>query len=83
MTEQGAIITLARYTARKRIKEDWLAQGAKLSEITAADVVWWAEALIAEHPEMLDQAKEMIRQSPERSPGARRPELRRLIKYHK
>jgi hypothetical protein len=43
MTEQGAIITLARYRAKQRIKEDWLAPGRTLSEITAADVVWWAE----------------------------------------
>jgi hypothetical protein len=41
MTEQGAIISLARYTARKRIKEDWLAQGRKLSAlpVSHADLV--------------------------------------------
>jgi hypothetical protein len=64
MTEQGAFITLARYRAKQRIKEDWLAPGKKLSEITAADVVWWAEAWLGAHPEMLDEAREMIRQSP-------------------
>jgi hypothetical protein len=71
MTEQGAIITLARFIARKRIKERWLACGRRMAEISFKDVVERADELIAAQPEILDEAAEMIRQS---------PALQRLIK---
>jgi hypothetical protein len=65
MTEQGAIITLARYRARQAVKQQLWDRGIKLSSVTARDVVEAAEVYIAAHPELLAEAAEMIRQSPE------------------
>jgi hypothetical protein len=68
------ITVLARQKASKLFKERWLASGRKLRELTAADVREGGEAYLAEHPELFQQAIEMIERS---------PELRKLCKYHK
>jgi hypothetical protein len=64
MTEQGAIITLARYRARQLVRQRLLDQGRKLSSAAPRDVVEAADDLLAQQPEIFDEAREMIRQSP-------------------
>jgi hypothetical protein len=64
MTMNGAIITLARYRAKQLVKQRLWDRGIKLSTVTFRDVIEAAEVYIAEHPEILDEAREMIRQSP-------------------
>jgi hypothetical protein len=71
MTEQGAIITLARYRARQLVKQRLLDQGRKLSSVAPRDIVEAADAMLAAQPQLFDEAREMIRQS---------PALQRLIK---
>ena len=74
MTEQGAIITLARYRAKQLVKQRLLDRGIKLQSVAPRDVTEAADDLLAHQPELFDEAKEMIRQS---------PRLQKLIKYHK
>jgi hypothetical protein len=65
MSEHGVALTLARYRAKQIVKERWRALGHRLTEVEARDVIEWAEALIAAQPELLEQALEEVRQSPE------------------
>ena len=78
MTEHGAIITLARYRARQRVKQRLCDNGVKLQSVEPRDVVEWAEALLAAQPELLEQAKEMIRQSPALQRLIKRPRCAKL-----
>jgi hypothetical protein len=71
MTEHGAIITLARYRARQLVRQRLLDQGRKLQSVSPRDVTEAADDLLAQQPQLFDEAREMIRQS---------PALQRLIK---
>jgi hypothetical protein len=65
MIEHGVALTLARYRAKQIVKERWRAQGHRLTEVEPRDVIEWAETLIVDQPELLEQALEEVRQSPE------------------
>ena len=65
MTEQGVIITLARYRARQAVKQQLWDRGIKLSSVTARDVVEAAEVYIEQHPELLADAAETVRNNPQ------------------
>jgi hypothetical protein len=60
----GAIWTLARYRARQLVKQRLSDQGIRLSEVEPREIVEAADAMIAQRPELLIEAVEMIWSSP-------------------
>lgn len=64
-------MSLARWRAKQIVKANWLAQGHSLREVRLRDVVGWVEDYIAAHPELLADAVEEVR---------RTPELQRLVR---
>jgi hypothetical protein len=65
MSEYGVALTLARYRAKQIVKERWRALGHRLTDAEPRDVIEAADAWIADQPELLEQALEEVRQSPE------------------
>jgi hypothetical protein len=65
ISEYRVGLTLARYRAKQIVKGDWLRKGHKLAEVSAADVVGWAEDYITAHPELLAEAVESVRTVPQ------------------
>jgi hypothetical protein len=65
MSEYGVAMTLARYRARKAVKQRLWDRGIKLSTVTPKDITEWADAMIEEQPELLEQARETVRTDPE------------------
>jgi hypothetical protein len=63
--EQGVALTMARYQARKAVKQRLWDRGVKLSIVSAKDITEWADAMIEENPQMLVEALATVRQSPE------------------
>ena len=57
----GAVMTLARYQARRTIKRELLAQGLKLSHIEPRDITIAANQYIEDHPEIIALAAETYR----------------------
>jgi hypothetical protein len=53
MSEYGVAMTLARYRARKAVKQQLWDRGIKLSSVTPRDVTEWADAMIADQPQLL------------------------------
>ena len=49
----GAVMTLARWHARKAIKRQLYAQGFKLSHIEASEITRAANQYIDDHPEII------------------------------
>ena len=76
----GVVMCLARFHAKRLIKQDWLDQGRKLSEISARDLTSFANSYLAGNPELIEQAAETVRSSPRLRTLAERAErnLRRL-----
>jgi hypothetical protein len=76
----GVVMCLARLAAKNLVKQDWLDQGNKLSEIEARDLTSFANAYLAGNPELINQAAETVRSSPRLRTLAERAErnLRRL-----
>jgi hypothetical protein len=50
MTEHGVALTLARYTARKAVKQRLWDRGIKLQSVSARDVILAAEATSSSTP---------------------------------
>ena len=73
-------MTFARFTAKNIVKQDWLDQGNKLSEISNRDLTSYANAFLAGNPQLIEQAAETVRSSPKLRTLAERAErnLRRL-----
>jgi hypothetical protein len=69
--EAGVAKTFARYRAKQIVKQRLADRGVRLAEVTARDVTEWAEALLAEQPELIAEAVETVRQ---------RPELQKLVR---
>jgi hypothetical protein len=65
MSEYGVALTLARYRAKQLVRQQLWDRGIKLQSVTARDVIGSAEDYIAEHPELLAEAVETVRSSPE------------------
>jgi len=57
-------MTLARHKACTAFKAQWLAQGRRLSELTAGGVRVAAEEYLNKHPELFEQAAESVRNNP-------------------
>jgi hypothetical protein len=60
----GHIMTLARFEARKAVKEIFRRQGLKVAHIKSNEITKAANAYLLEHPELIDQAAERFRSDP-------------------
>jgi hypothetical protein len=49
----GAIMTLARYSARQAVKRELYAQGIKLAHVEACEITIAANKYIDDHPEII------------------------------
>ena len=63
MTEQAIILTEARRLAKREVKEGWKRQRIKLSHFKPAELRRAAETYLAEHPELLAEAKACLLKS--------------------
>jgi hypothetical protein len=54
----GAIMTLARYSARQAVKRELYAQGIKLAHVEASEITRAANRYVDEHPEIIAFATE-------------------------
>ena len=61
MNTIAAINVIARYEARDAIKAALRAEGHRLSEYAAHDITVLAQAYLSEHPEVFNQAAEIVR----------------------
>jgi hypothetical protein len=57
-------ITLARYFAKRAVKAAWLRQGLKPQYLDACDLTTAARSYLSEHPELIEQAAETVRNDP-------------------
>jgi hypothetical protein len=64
MSEYGVALTLARYRAKQAVKQRLWDRGVKLSTVTPRDITEWADAMIAEQPQLLAEAIETVRNDP-------------------
>ena len=60
----GHIMTLARFEAKKAVKEIFRRQGLKVAHIEASEITKAANTYLLEHPELIDQAAESFRSDP-------------------
>jgi hypothetical protein len=56
----GAAITLALYRARQAVKDALRRKGEKVSSFPACDITTMAKAYLAEHRELMVEAKAMV-----------------------
>jgi hypothetical protein len=56
-------ITLARYMARKAVKTEWLT-GLRIWDYEASELVKVAKSYLSEHPDLIEQAAETVRNDP-------------------
>jgi hypothetical protein len=64
ISEYRVGLTLARYRAKQIVKDDWRRKGHKLAEVSAADVVGWADDYIKANPQLLEEAIATVRTDP-------------------
>jgi hypothetical protein len=57
----GAEFTIARYYARRAVKQELLAQGLKLSHVEAGEISRAANVYLDNHPELIVKATEQYR----------------------
>ena len=57
----GAVMTLARWHARKAIKKELYGQGIKLASVEACEITLAANRYIEDHPEVIALASETYR----------------------
>ena len=73
---KGSEITLARYYAKKAVKEQWRAQGLKLQDFQASELAREANAYLANHPELIafatERYQDLVKSGPLRPPRTRR-----------
>jgi hypothetical protein len=64
MAEAAAILTLARYYAKRDTIAQLRAQGLKPQHIEASEITSAARAYFDAHPELLEQAAKTVRNHP-------------------
>jgi resolvase-like protein len=80
MNMNAAIATIARGMARDAVKAELWAQGRKLRDLTPSEIREAADAYLSEHQaELVAQAEELIRRSPELQRLCRNPKTEGLI----
>ena len=55
-----AVMTLARQRATTRVKEQFRARGFKVANMSHREIVVAAEVYLAEHPELIAEAKPIV-----------------------
>jgi len=60
----GVAHALARYRARKAVEHELRSQGLRVSHIPIRDIMAQAMEYLRNHPELLDQAAECVRNDP-------------------
>jgi hypothetical protein len=73
----ATVITLARWLAEKAVKQEIHARGLKLARFTRAEIAAAAKEHLQHHPELHEQAMEIICKSSELTALAKREELYR------
>jgi hypothetical protein len=64
MNTNAAIITIAKCIARDAVEDQIRAQGYKLRDYAPRDITKLAQAYLAEHPELLEQAEQVVMTAP-------------------
>ena len=73
----ATIMLMARHAARKAVTRELQAQYVKASYVPVRELVLAANAYLQEHPELFEQAAEMIRGDPSLRKSAELEERRR------
>jgi hypothetical protein len=73
----AATITLARYYAKREVKREWRAQGIRIWDYEASDLAKAAKSYLSEHPVLIEQAAETVRNDPRLRTLAEREERQR------
>ena len=60
----SVIMRSAFLTARQIVRQDWLSQGRKLSEIEARDIRSFAIAYLEGNPELIEEAADAVMNDP-------------------
>jgi hypothetical protein len=60
----GVAYALARYRARKAVESELRSQGLRVSYIPHRDIIAQAMEYLSNHPELLDQCAETVRNDP-------------------
>jgi hypothetical protein len=58
--EEAKAMTLARYYAKRNVKEEWRRQKIKLSHVDPKDLTQAADAFLKAHPELIEEAKRAL-----------------------
>jgi hypothetical protein len=57
-------IVLARYYAKREVQWRWRAQGIRIWDYEASNLAKAAKSYLSEHPELIEQAAETVRNDP-------------------
>jgi hypothetical protein len=63
LAHPGAAVTLARYFAKRAVKDEWRRQGLKPQYLDASDLTKAATAHLGDHPCLLDEAERTLARS--------------------
>ena len=58
---RAAVMTMARFYARKEVEANWRSEGRRLRELEPKELHRLAHAYLASHPEIVEKAAEVIR----------------------
>jgi len=70
-------IVLARSFAKREVKRHWHKQGIRWRDFEASDLAKAAKSYLSEHPELIEQAAETVRNDPQLRTLAERQERQR------
>jgi hypothetical protein len=74
-------IMLARYFAKRAVKAAWLKQGLRIWDYEASDLTKAAKSYLSEHPELIEQAAETVRNDPRLRTLAERQQRQRKANH--
>jgi hypothetical protein len=73
----AATIIWAHWLAKREVKRLWHSQGLRWQYIEASDLARAAQSYLSEHPELIEQAAETVRNDPRLRTLAERQERQR------
>jgi hypothetical protein len=79
----GVAYALARYRAKQIVQNELRSQGRRVSLIPPSDIIAQAMEYLSNHPELLDECAETVRNGPKLRTLAEREERERWRKYKK
>jgi hypothetical protein len=77
----GVAYALARYRAKRIVQNELRSQGRRVSLILPRDIIAQAMEYLRNHPELLDQCAETVRNDPKLRTLAEQQERERWRKY--